>query len=764
MTSRANSTRTRTRHSRHGGRLALGAAIATVAVLVPAGAAAMVGTGSDASTAGVVAYRSAGTLRFLGSGPGAPLARPAGLTRSASPAAVARTFLARRASAFGIRPGARDLRVSSVRTVAAGRAVVRLQQFRDGVPVLGGERVVNLDRNRNVLSAGGETTRGGPTAVVPRVAPAAARAAAIGVTSRARGIAAGSLQTSRPRLWVYDPAILGRIGQPALVWRIDVRGDGPRGPVDELVLVDARIGLVALHFGQVETARYRRVCDARNTSTQARCRRPVRREGGRPSKVRDVNRAYTYLGDTYDFYRGRFGRNSLDDAGMPLTATVRYCEPRVQHCRRDGWENAIWDSTRQQMLFGRGFASADDVVGHELTHGVIDHTSRLFYYYQSGAINESLADVFGELVDLTNGRGTDTSAVRWRLGEDLPRGATRRDLRNPPLYDQPDRMKSPKYVFPANEFDDGGVHFNSGVGNKAAFLIAAGGTFRGRSVRGLGIDKAARIYYEVMTNLLTSGSDYADLALALPQACVNVVGLDGITSADCEQVKAAVSAVDMAADPYETSHAPVCPAGQPPRDLFFDDLENPASGNWTTAASGDADWHYPANATPHGDYLYATSGTMNFFAYDTGSAGSASIGMTRSVRIPAGAATYLHFNHAYDFTEAGVYAYGGGRVMVSTDEGRTWDDAGPLLLENGYDWVTRPDGTRFPAFVRQSNGYISTRASLASLAGKSVRVRFVISTAAPEWVKLAEELEGSGVGDHGWFVDDIRIYTCGGSQ
>jgi Zn-dependent metalloprotease len=666
---------------------------------------------------------------------------------------VARVFLARRAAAFGIRPQARDLRVSSVLMLAARRAVVRLQQFRDGVPVLGGELVVNLDRDRNVLSAGGETMRAGPIQVEPTVGPAAARAAAIRVTARAHGIAAGNLRASRPQLWIYDPEILGRIGQPSLVWRIDVSGDGRRGPVDELVLVDARIGLVALHFDQVETAMYRRVCDGHNTSTQGPCRRPVRREGGWPSTVRDVNAAYTFTGDTYDFYRGRFGRDSLDDAGMTITSTVRYCDPRVQHCRRMGWKNAAWDPELQQVVFGRGYAAADDVVGHELTHGVIDHTSRLFYYYQSGAINESLADVFGEFVDLTNGRGTDTRAVRWRLGEDLPGGAVR-DMRNPRRYGQPDRMTSMSYEMDRHEEDDGGVHTNSGVGNKAAFLITAGGTFRGRTVRGLGIVKAASIYYEVMTNLLTSGSDYADLALALPQACTNLVGSEGITSADCEQVTAAVSAVDMAAEPNGTSHAPVCPVGERSRDLFLDDLENPASGNWAAQASGGNDWHYPSARTPHGDATYATSGAMNFFAYDSANVGDASIVMTHSVQIPAGGAAYLHFNHAYDFAEGGMSTYDGGVVEYSTDEGQTWQDAGPLLLEHGYNG-TIVSGFENPlaghkAFVRQSYGYISSRADLGPLAGRSVRFGFRIGTGAPEWVRP----------DHGWFVDDIRIYSC----
>src|SRR5205085_1682189 len=128
----------------------------------------------------------------------------------------------------------------------------------------------------------------------------------------------------------------------------------------------------------------------------------------------DADLAYDYAGATYDYYFNNFGRDSLDGKGLPLISLVRYC-PRGEACP---YENASWDG--QQMTYGDGFASADDVVGHELTHGFTEFTSHLFYYYQSGAINESLSDVFGELIDQTDGLGTDTTAVRWQMGEDLP--------------------------------------------------------------------------------------------------------------------------------------------------------------------------------------------------------------------------------------------------------------------------------------------------------------------------------------------------------
>nr|MBA3422377.1 M4 family metallopeptidase [Thermoleophilaceae bacterium] len=123
-------------------------------------------------------------------------------------------------------------------------------------------------------------------------------------------------------------------------------------------------------------------------------------------------------------------------------------------------------------------------------------------------INESLSDVFGELVDLTNGRGTDTPANRWQLGEDVAGGGVIRNMADPTLFKDPDKMTSSLYVADEEQDDSGGVHVNSGVNNKAAYLLTDGGSFNGQTVSGLGVDKVAKLYYEVESNLLTSGSDY----------------------------------------------------------------------------------------------------------------------------------------------------------------------------------------------------------------------------------------------------------------
>ncbi len=725
-----------------------------------------------------VAYSAeTGKVRFIGSAPGKPISRPSGLAASASPTTVARAFLDLHGKAFGLRDQAKELRATSVRTVSAGRSVVRFQQLSGEVPVLGGELVVNLDRSGSMLSASGEVLPALDISLTPRVEPAAARETALAAVAKAHSVPASKLRASEPSLWIYDSRIMGGPGldRPALVWRLDVRGTTALEPIDEFVLVDAQLGLVALQFDQLETARDRRVCDANNLDAKVPCTTPYARvEGGAVSSIQDVNDAYDYSGATYDFYYNYLGRDSIDGAGMMIKSTTRYC-PYGYDCDTASpdyypYENAYWDSEYEQMVYGEGFASADDVVGHELTHGVTDHTSRLFYFYQSGAINESLSDVFGEFVDLTDEVGTDTPTTRWQIGEDLPPSVgVIRDMEDPtqspyPNGPQPDRMSSGYYsALDESDYywDNGGVHINSGVNNKAAYLITDGGTFNGYTVTGLGIAKAARIYYEAETSLLTSASDYADLYNAVQQACSTLVDSYGITSGDCAEVTKAVQAVEMNLMPAAAPNpeAPVCPAGEEPQsqDLFFDNLENTASGNWTTqlvSAEPDAwaGWYYPQNTNDFGfDATYATSGTTNFWGYDQEYTADYRIAMTKNVAIPVGGNPYLRFNHAYLFEDGITNAYDGGVLEYSTNNGSNWADAGSLLTDNGYNGTIysgyeNPLGGR-SAFVRESNGYISSRARLSSLAGQNVRFRFRIGTDVSDW-------------DYGWFVDDIRVYNC----
>ncbi len=473
----------------------------------------------------------------------------------------------------------------------------------------------------------------------------------------------------------------------------------------------------------------------------------MRVEGGPATGVADVNQAYAFSGAAYAYFATHFGRDGIDDAGSPLVSTVRYCET-AGACP---YANAFWNGT--QLTFGSGYAT-DDVVAHELTHGVTEHTADLFYWYQSGAINESMSDVFGELIDLATG-SEDTPANRWLIGESLPAGHLR-DMENPPAGkadgSSPDPDSTTHAAYLPGPLDAGGVHTNSGVGNKAAFLMTDGGTFGGHPVTGLGPDKVAAVYYEALTTLLTSASDYQDLHAALPQACANLVsgGLAGLSAADCLEVRDAVDAVGMDVVPpaAPATDVPVCAEGEPVAELFTDDLEV-IDGRWTYQQSpGAFRWAYQSES----GFSYATSGVQGFYGPTTGTTADRSVVMTADVDLPTGSHPVLHFRHAYGFESSSGSNWDGGVVEYSTTGlGGPWLDLGPMIEENGYDGTLAISGSNpikgRSAFTDESNGYLSSRADLTPLVGEDVRIRFRVG-------------EDSVVSDFGWFIDEVQVADC----
>jgi len=208
--------------------------------------------------------------------------------------------------------------------------------------------------------------------------------------------------------------------------------------------------------------------------------RLVRGEGGQKSEDGAVNRAYDGLGTTYDFYQKELGRNSLDGRGMRLDGYVHYGR---------GFNNAFWDG--RQMVFGDGdgrlftdFTKSLDVIGHELSHGVTEFTANLEYHNQSGALNESISDVFGSLVKQWSLQQTAAQAD-WLVGSEIftpaIKGDALRSLKAPgEAYNDPTIGKDPQprhmdgflQLPDTEEGDWGGVHLNSGIPNHAFYLVA----------------------------------------------------------------------------------------------------------------------------------------------------------------------------------------------------------------------------------------------------------------------------------------------------
>jgi len=683
-----------------------------------------------------------GAVRLIGGRPQAPLMVPTvnEVTRAdfAGMAAVEHF-----GPMFGLARPEQEMRPISEVTKPRGGSRHRYRQYHKGIPVLAAELKVNLDKYRRVISMSGENSINLDVDVAPRLRRGQARKLARQIVAKWYDVQQPSLQAGAAELWIVDPKMLKPGDRDAsLAWRIEVTDKQEPRSIRELLFIDAKTAGIILHINLIERAKNRETYTANGTNNLPGTLVCDENDPDCMAGNSEARNAHLFAGETYDFFFNEHGRDSLDDAGQTLISTVNYSDFLCP--------NAFWNG--EQMVYCTGLVT-DDIVGHELTHGFTENTSNLLYYYQSGAINESLSDIWGEFVDLTNSSGNDSPSARWLIGEDLTGTiGVIRDMADPPAMGDPDKMSSPYYWYSAG--DNGGVHFNSGINNKAAFLMTDGGNFNGYTVNGLGIGKVADIYYEAQTNLLTSGSDYADLHTALGQACQNLIGIDGITSGDCLNVQAAIDAVEMDTDPQGFNpDAPVCIGGDPPDDLFFDDFEGGA-GQWNLVnVSGS-----PTAAWIH-DFGYAASGNFMLWGRDSFPSTDGTAEMNVDVPLPATAKGYLHFKHSfafetsYDFDTFDLAYWDGGFLEYSTDAGGTWSDAGPLI-ESGqgynatiYDNPANPNANH-PAFGSESHGYVSTRLDLTILAGQTVRFRWHTST------------DAFASGPFGWVLDDVRVYTC----
>jgi bacillolysin len=689
-----------------------------------------------------------GLATFLTTAPGRPVLGT--LSASAPAAERALDFLALHGAAFGIADPATLalMRVSAPDEVGMEHA--RFRQTYRGVPVTGGEVTVHL-RGADVVAVNAHTLDGlEGIDVTPALAAPEAKAAVARWLAETLGVTDAVI--SEPRLELLNRGLLeGRTHFTRLAWFVEARRTGLR----EFIWIDAGAAKPLLQFSQLTDALDRDIYDADDPGDGVFNNLPgalVRVEGGAATGDADADNAYDFAGDTYDYFFNEHGRDSYDDAGSTLPASVHFCPTAAAvDCP---YPNAFWNGT--QMVYGEGVSQADDVDAHELTHAVTEHTANLFYYMQSGALNESFSDIFGETVDLTNGAGDDSPGVRWALGEDIPPvspiPSPLRDMEDPTIFGDPGKVSDAQFVCGDYRTDNGGVHSNSGVPNHAYALMVDGGTYNSQTVTGIGLTKAGKIEYRTLAHYLLSASDFLDDYNALKQSCQDLIGIAGITLADCTEVGEALDAVEMnsvwnCSPPTQASAPAFCPAGQAPSIWSYENFEGVPL---TACPSGGVSTSWCTNGPTSLVGAFATSGVYSAWGYDRPTAGTQTLTVTYGVSLPASAR--MQFNHSFGFDSfAGTY-YDGGVIETSTNGGGAWSDAGGLITAGqSYGGTlsaccSNPYGG-LSAFVNQSWGFTASQLDLSSLVGGSFAFRLRNAT-------------DSSVDDYGWFVDDIRIYTC----
>lgn len=519
--------------------------------------------GVVASVAGVPV--SAATPRPVvvpGSGTRAP-ARVTSLPKAATelpPVAAARAHLASERALYRIDP-ARELDVAES-IVDRDGATVRFAQVHRGVEVFGAQYLVHLERTGDGLaptSANGHFFTELDAPATPRIDAATAR--------RLAQLWSRPLVTAK-----VDPQGLTilPLGRGVLAYRFTLWGSRYGLPAKQEVFVNATTGRVALSYddlqedgavstsgqtvhgdtvpieayqrgdvfelrdrsramfrpgsgeGQITTHNARSTPDyygtARNivTSKSAVFRRVATSSGA-------VD-AHWGAGRVYEFYRA-LGRDSLDDRGSSIVSTVNAADPTTY----EPMFNAFWDGT--QMVYGNPGViyplSGDlDVVGHELTHGVIDHSANLVYLNQAGAMNEAFADYFGNAIDVeVSGTAMDDPAAS-RLGEDLCRPENPDpDDWDCPLRDLNDGATTDDYRYFLVDFDNGGVHLNSTIFGGALWDVR----------ETLDPALADRIVYRALTRFVTPLDDFLDGRAALVDAARQL----GASEEDVAKIEAA---------------------------------------------------------------------------------------------------------------------------------------------------------------------------------------------------------------------------------
>ncbi|QIK76235.1 M4 family metallopeptidase [Nocardioides piscis] len=894
------------------------------------------------AVSGESATKRVGFIRLKGNG---DLMPSRGASGKAQAAAKASAYLDKYAANFGARPG--ELTQEGVNASATGWTVTFTQSYKS-LPVFGSMLKAHVDKQGDLTSVNGYASPDLSLPTTPRIGSADAAQRAVG-TVRANppghegdadttGIQAASTELAVYRLG----ATKGEVGKPILAWVVEVTN---KRNVRDMVFIDAVSGKLVNRYSLIHDGLYRELYE----STYAR--KGLRwKEGDKFPGRLDVDQQNEVLGtgESYWFFKNAFGRDSYDDAGHKMITVNN--DPTIS-C-----PNANWNGVTTNYCSG---VSSDDVVAHEWGHAYTEYTHGLIYQWQSGALNESYSDIWGETVDLINGRmdadegdinakrpagvcsshsparpvvlinspatiakeceagagtfgpqldgtgisgdvalavdngapapdgtpSTSTSdactaltnpaaiagkvalvdrgacaftikvknaqdagakavlvadnveatpagmsgvdpaitipsvrirlsdgnlikselpngpvnvtmkdasgdrhdSYRWLMGEDSDAfGGAIRDMWSPTCYGDPGKVSDAEYYCATD--DGGGVHSNSGVPNHGYTLLVDGGQYNGQSIKGLGLDKSAAIYFRAMTEYQTPTTDFADHADALAASCADLVGRPitalttaanaktapaaSIRRADCAQVDNMAAAVELRKDPVQCAFKPLldpntpalCGEGGTETQVWTEDFEDGLAG-WNAEQevvfSGGFGSPWEASTTAPGG---RTGGVAYGPAPDRGSCSSGANDFSSRdsitspvVQIPAGdQSARMAFDH-YVSTETG---YDGGNVKVSINGGAYTLIPASAYIFNKPTKLTDASTNTNPmagedGFTGTDGGKIggSWGTSQVDLAKAGVK--------AGDRVTFRFDMGRDGCGGlEGWYVDNIEVVTC----
>ena len=412
----------------------------------------------------------------------------------------------------------------------------------------------------------------------------------------------------------------------------------------------------------------------------------VRSEGQGPSGDQCADECYDGLGSTFDLFWQIFQRNSIDNNGMNLVGSVHFGK---------AYDNAFWNGS--QMVFGDGdgvnfnrFTCAIDVMGHELTHGVTAHTANLDYQGQSGALNESISDVFGSMVKQFS-LNQDAGAADWLIGAGLftakIHGVALRSMKAPgTAYNDPNIGKDPQpadmahYVNTAS--DNGGVHINSGIPNHAFYLLAV-------ALGGKSWDKAGKIWYAtLLDHRLGHASDFQTFANL---TCDNAGKLFGSVVMNAVIQAWKQVGIRVAYDPFAAVYA----QGDPGSGIGGYDLKSPADRVFAFDYEHSGKTDYLALYRPGTGTMWILKNAGGAFSpvYNQGDPGKGIGGY--DLKSSADQAFAFDYEHSGKLDYIALYRPGTGTMWILKNSGGTftpvYNQGDPGKGIGGYDLKSSAD-------------------------------------------------------------------------
>lgn len=693
-------------------------------------------------------------------------------------------FLAENFRAFNLR-SANDLVLLDETTDNYGLKNVTYRQQYQGIPVYDGLLKFHFNAKEELSSINGNSISIAKLNTVPDITAAEAEIIARDmVTKQDLNKSDTPLQTAKTNLIIFPKNLMqGGIVTPYLAYQIEVTN---KKDVREYIFINAHTGELVEQFTGIHPID-RKLYETNTTATNLKWKEGDAFPGTLSSWQQNEVVTSEHV---YNFFKNAFGYVSYDAADHTMITVNN--DPTIS-C-----PNARWNGTYAGYCDG---TATDDVIAHEWGHAYTEYTSGLIYQYQSGALNESYSDVWGETIDLINNymdEGENLSvrtttacsgSLRWKVGEDATSfGGAIRDMWNPNCNGDPAKVLDAANYY-CGTADSGGVHTNSGVTNHLYALLVDGGTYNGYTMTGMGFVKAAHLWWRAQKNYLTATSDFANFADALEASANDLIGVNlqglsttgtpagltglSITSADVQNVKNGILAVQLRTSPAtQCNYTPLLAQSAPSlcasatnNPLFKEDWEN-GLGNWTVTnvptkpSTWEArDWTIKSN-------LPKSRPGKAIFAIDPINGDCASNLQNGILRLESPTITMstftsgkyeMAFNH-YVATES---TWDGGNIKYSLNEGSWTLVPVTAFTYNGYNSTL--DGTSSNdnplkgqrAFTGTDGG------SLGGSWGQSVIDLSKLGVTSGSKIKFRFEMGTDGCnGVEGWYLDELYVYNC----